>query len=179
MIDARVFLLAAGRGRRAGGPKAWRAWEGTTLLEAQLAFLVPLVGKGNVFVSIQREWETRCAALGSGARFTAANPDLPALASLQALLREAPKGRGFVLHVDMPVFDEAVWHALAAKDVDAAPVFDGRRGHPVLLAPDTLAAVSRLDGVRDRLDVFLRGRPVAEVSVGTEAVLANLNGAPA
>ena len=45
---ARVLLLAAGRGRRSGGPKAWRPYEGTTLLEAQLSFFRGLVGEKNI-----------------------------------------------------------------------------------------------------------------------------------
>ena len=179
MSQTSVYLLAAGRGRRAGGPKAWRPWEGRTLLEAQLEFLAAIAAPERTFVSIQAEWRTRCRALAPRARWVAVDPDAPALASLQALLRESGAAAGYVLHVDMPVFDRAVWSALAAAGGDAVPVLGGRRGHPVLLSAATLGSALRLDPARDRLDVFLRTRPVAVVSVAVESVLANLNGAPA
>ncbi len=63
MTGARVLLLAAGRGRRSGGPKAWRPYEGTTLLEAQLSFFRGLVDDKNISIAIQQDWRERCSAL--------------------------------------------------------------------------------------------------------------------
>jgi CTP:molybdopterin cytidylyltransferase MocA len=105
----------------------------------------------------------------------AADPDAAPLASLQALLAATPRSRSFILHVDMPVFDLRVWTALAAAGGDAVPAFEGRRGHPVLLSAAALDEVSRLDAETERLDVFLRGRKIAEVPVATDVILANLN----
>ncbi len=178
MSAVRVRLLAAGHGRRAGGPKAWGPYAGKTLLEAQLGFLSTVTAPENVDIAIQKEWLERCRGLSPRVNWIAADPDGSPLASLQALLASTPSARSFVLHVDMPVFDLRVWRALEAADGDAAPAFDGRRGHPVLLTSETLAAVTRLDPVTDRLDVFLRGRAVTEVPVATDVILANLNETP-
>lgn len=178
MSGARVRLLAAGRGRRAGGPKAWGPYAGSTMLEAQLGFLATVTAPENVDIAIQGEWLERCRGLSSRVNWVPADPEGAALASLQALLRSSPSSRGFVVHVDMPVFDLRVWKALEAAGGDAVPVHEGRRGHPVLLTAETLDEVSRLDPASGRLDEFLRGRRVAEVNVDTDVIFANLNEAP-
>ncbi|MDE2490742.1 MAG: nucleotidyltransferase family protein [Elusimicrobia bacterium] len=176
MTGARVLLLAAGRGRRAGGPKAWLPYEGKTLLEAQLGFLSGLVGEGGLSVAIQPEWRARAAALSPRVLWVGADPDAPPLDTLRRLVAASPPARSFVLHVDMPVFDRAVWEALWASHAPAAvPDFGGRRGHPVLLSCAALADVARLDPAKDRLDAFLRARGAAAVPVAADSVLLNLN----
>lgn len=171
----RVRLLAAGRGKRAGGPKAWGPYAGKTMLEAQLGFLSTVTPPENIDIAIQGEWLDRCRALSPRVNWVAVDPDAAPLASLQALLKASPRARSFVLHVDMPVFDLRVWKALEAVPGDAVPAYEGKRGHPVLLAPETLDEAARLDPKTGRLDELLRGRPVTEVSVPTDVILANLN----
>lgn len=176
---ARLLLLAAGNGRRAGGPKAWRRHEGSTLLEAHLRFFGGLLGPGSLSVAIQEEWRARCAALSPETVWVAADPEAPPLASLQRLIAASSSSRSFVLHVDMPVFEPQVYEALSAASGEAAvPVFGGRRGHPVLLAPGVLAEVSRLDPRTGRLDAFLRARGALEVPVATGAIHSNGNREP-
>lgn len=175
MKDARVRLLAAGRGRRAGGPKAWGTYGGKALLEVQLGFLATVTAPENIDIAIQGEWLERCRALSPRVNWIPADPEGTALSSLQALLAASPRSNGFVIHVDMPVFDLRVWKALEAAGGDAVPVHEGRRGHPVLLTAETLDEASRLDPATGRLDEFLRGRTVAEVPVSTDVILANLN----
>ncbi len=178
MSAPRVRLLAAGHGKRAGGPKAWGPYAGKTLLEAQLGFLSTVTAAENIDIAIQKDWLERCRALSPRVNWIAADPDASPLASLQTLIAATPRGNSFILHVDMPVFDLRVWRALESAGGDAAPAHEGRRGHPVFLTADTLDAVTRLDPKTDRLDVFLRSRKVAEVPVSTDVILANLNEAP-
>jgi CTP:molybdopterin cytidylyltransferase MocA len=173
MSGVRVRLLAAGRGRRAGGPKAWGPYGGKTLLEAQIGFLATVTAPENVDIAIQAGWLERCRALSARVNWVAADPEGTALGSLQALLAASPRARSFVIHVDMPVFDLRVWKALAAAEGDAVPVHEGRRGHPVLLS--ARLTVARLDPATGRLDLFLRGRAVLEVPVNTDVIFANLN----
>ena len=176
MNGARVLLLAAGRGRRAGGPKAWRPYEGTTLLEAQLNFFRGLVGDKNISIAIQNDWRERCAVLSPDATWVTADPDAYPLGSLQKLVSASPAARSFVLHVDMPVFLRSVYEDLWKTSADAvAPTFGGHRGHPVLLTPKALAEISSLDPARDRLDFWLRGHRVVEAPVATGVVHLNLN----
>lgn len=178
MSGLRVRLLAAGRGRRAGGPKAWGAYAGKTLLEAQLGFLATVTAPENVDIAIQAEWLERCRALSPRVNWVGADPEGTPMGSLQALLKATPRGRSFVIHVDMPAFDLRVWRALESGDGDAVPVYEGRRGHPVLLSAETLDEVMGLDPVSGRLDEFLRGRKITEVPVNTDVIFANLNEVP-
>ena len=175
MSGLRIRLLAAGRGKRAGGPKAWGPYAGKTLLEAQLGFLATVTEPESLDVAIQAEWMERCRALSPRVNWIAADPDGTPLSSLQKLIAATPRGRSFIVHVDMPVFDLRVWRTLEKAAGDAAPLHEGRRGHPVLLGADTLDAVARLDPATDRLDLFLRGRAVTEVPVVTDVIFANLN----
>ncbi len=175
MNALRVRLLAAGLGQRAGGPKAWGPYGAKTLLEAQLGFLATVTAPENIDIAIQGEWLERCRALSPRVNWVAADPEGTPLSSLQTLLKATPRARSFIIHVDMPAFDLRVWRALAAAEGDAVPVHEGRRGHPVLLPAATLDEVALLDPATGRLDVFLRGRAVAEVSVATDVILANLN----
>ncbi len=175
MNAPRVLLLAAGHGRRAGGPKAWAPCGGATMLEAHLAFLDNLVGPAKVTVSIQRPWLDRCLGLSGQVRWVPVDPDASPLASLQALIRAGRVERSFVYHVDMPVFDPSVFEKLAAAPGDAVPSFRGKRGHPVLLGVPTLLDVLRLNPADDRLDEFLGRRGIADVPVESELILRNDN----
>lgn len=176
-IPAQVFLLAAGRGRRAGGPKAWRDVDGKPALARHLEGLLPLFAGASA--SVQADWLDRCRALSARVRWVPVDPDLPALASVQALVRSRPTDEpGFLYHVDMPVFQAALFEALLAglAGVEACvPVHEGRRGHPVLLSPSLYGPLAALDPAQDRLDEFLRSRRVAEVKTPDAAVLENRN----
>lgn len=176
MIASRVLLLAAGHGRRAGGPKVWRQHDGTTLLEAQLRFFDGFLGPGALSITIQDEWRSRCTALSPKTVWVSVDPDASPLSSLQKLIAASPAVRSFVLHVDMPIFEREVYEALWKTEADVVvPVFNGHRGHPVLLGLGVLAELARLDPAQDRLDVFLRGRAVVEAPVATGAIHRNLN----
>jgi CTP:molybdopterin cytidylyltransferase MocA len=183
-VKAAALLLAAGRGRRAGGPKAWLQWEGLTLLERQLRFLCGHFEAGRIAISIQEPWLARARALDGGVRWTPVDPDAPMLAAVQALLRAAGPGPAFLHHVDMPVWEAELFEALdaAARAWPAAaacmPVHAGRRGHPVLLTERAAADVLALDPARDRLDAWLRTARAREVPVDSPCVLENWNAGP-
>jgi CTP:molybdopterin cytidylyltransferase MocA len=150
--------------------------DGRPALEVHVEFFERLMGAGSVSASIQGEWADRCRALSLSTRWVPADPDAPALDSLKRMIAASPLSRSFVLHVDMLVHDAAVYRRLWETEGEAVvPMSRGRRGHPVLLGPAALAEVSALDGLTGRLDVYLRGRNVAEVEVEDAAVLVNAN----
>jgi len=176
MNGARVLLLAAGRGKRAGGPKAWAIHGGKPLLERHLDFFGGLVGPSRISVAIQEEWRARCEALSPETVWVGADPDAAPLDSLQRLIKASPQARSFILHVDMPVFDETIYESLWKGSGDAVvPAFGGRRGHPVLLSPSAMNEIMRLDPAKDRLDVWLHGRAIQEVMVNDDSIHRNLN----
>ncbi|MDD5627713.1 MAG: NTP transferase domain-containing protein [Elusimicrobia bacterium] len=176
-----AYLLAAGRGRRAGGPKAWRLCEGRPLVERQLDFLRRLFPARSVAVSIQGEWLERCRALEPRAAWVPVDPDAPALAAVLALARALPMRRWtFLYHVDMRVWEPGLFRLLAARTVRiraeaVVPVQGGRRGHPVLLSPRLRDGLLALDPARDRLDLWLRARRVAEAGVTYPCIHDNWN----
>ncbi|MFH2201548.1 MAG: nucleotidyltransferase family protein [Elusimicrobiota bacterium] len=185
MSGFNVYLLAAGRGRRAGGPKAWLTHEGMPLLEKQVRFLLGRCAPARVAVTVQEEWLPRCRAeLHAEVRWTAVDPDAQPLRSLQALLAAAPvTGWTFLYHVDMPVWDDRLFDQLQERvpEAEAAgaeavvPVKDGRGGHPILLSPDACGALGALDPDNDRLDYWLRNRRVDRAAVPFAAIHENWN----
>lgn len=179
MNGARVLLLAAGHGKRAGGPKAWMEVAGKPLLQDHVEFFSRRLGASSLSVAIQPDWLDRCRSLSKEVLWTTADPDAYPLDSLQRLIAASPLVRSFVLHVDMPVFDVSVYETLWSETNDAiVPVFDGRRGHPVLLAPSALTEITKLNSKSDRLDSWLRSRHVLEVPVSTDVIFKNINEKP-
>jgi CTP:molybdopterin cytidylyltransferase MocA len=181
LVSLQVYLLAAGRGRRAGGPKAWRDCAGRPLLERQLDFLRGLFPAPSIAVSIQADWLERCRALEPAAVWVPVDAEAPALTSVLALARALPLTRpAFLYHVDMRAWEAEVFGILAergaAGGADAVvPVEGGRRGHPVLLLPQIEDGLLVLDPERDRLDVWLRSRSLAEMEVPCPCIHDNWN----
>src|SRR6266550_3520810 len=113
---SQVYLLAAGNGRRAGGPKAWLEHDGKSLLERQMEFLINRFPARNIAVSIQAPWLERCKELNSSARWVAVDAQASPLASLQCLLKLSPlREPGFLYHVDMPVWEPELFDQLEAS----------------------------------------------------------------
>jgi molybdenum cofactor cytidylyltransferase len=176
MTGARVLLLAAGRGSRAGGPKAWKPFGEKTMLEAHLEFFGRLVGPESLSVAIQPEWRGRCFKLSRRTAWVDADPEGQAMDSLRSLIAGSPPARSFILHVDMPIFDPKIYAALWDESADAvAPTFGGRRGHPVLLSAALLQELARPNPACDRLDAFLRARAVLEVAADSALIHRNMN----
>lgn len=151
-------MLAAGEGSRFGGAKLTHPWRGGRLIDGALAsaFAAPaasvtiVTGADPGVAEAARAFAER---RGEGARLRIVHCADYA-EGLGASLRTGvaslpPSARGlFVFLGDMPAVPAAILPALAAA-VDAgapaaAPVFEGRRGHPVLfsagLAPSLLGA---------------------------------------
>ena len=63
---------------------------------------------------------------------------------------------------DEPLITPAVVELLAAADGGTRAVYDGRPGHPVVLGPDEILALTSLSGDRGARDL-LRGGPTIEV----------------
>lgn len=178
----RAYLLAAGRGERAGGPKAWLEFDGKSLLRRQLDFLTGLFDPREVAVSIQPGWLGRCRALHQEVLWVPVDSRTSPLASLQALLTRAPPDAwAFVYHVDMPLWKPGLFKGmeaaipLARRAAAVVPVHGGRRGHPALLSPAAMSLLSALNPARDRLDHWLRGAEVHEVEAAAPCIHANWN----
>jgi CTP:molybdopterin cytidylyltransferase MocA len=182
--DQVAIVLAAGRGRRMGTPKAlmqvasrpWWQWQAERLREA---------GVPDLWVVSP---EARRAISGGGRepiRMVEGDPEAPQFESFLAGVRElrasaeGPPEGVFVLPVDVPAPGKRVWQTVCEAGRVAVPMAEGVHGHPLFLAWDWLEEVlrDRPDHARAsqlRLDALIA--PVATyVEVHDPSVAVNLN----
>jgi CTP:molybdopterin cytidylyltransferase MocA len=153
------IILAAGESRRMGRTKALLDWRGVTVLEHMTALLGEVAEPVIAVLGYNAE-EIR----GLGVRATLVvnpNPERGMLSSLQSGLGAVPPDAGAVLFtpVDYPAVSPATIRALAAAAGTAPlaiPVFEGRRGHPVLIARPLMEELLALPQQARASDVIRR-----------------------
>jgi molybdenum cofactor cytidylyltransferase len=165
-----AVVLAAGQARRFGGGKLTAPWGPGVLLDGALAaaFAAPVRGvtvvTGAEAAAVEAAARACAERAGEGARLRIVHAPEHAegmAASLRAGIASLPLDAegAFVFLGDMPRAPTAVLRPLAQAIADghaaAAPVFQGRRGHPTVFAralfPD-LVALSGDQGARAVLD---------------------------
>jgi CTP:molybdopterin cytidylyltransferase MocA len=178
-----LVLLAAGRGTRAGGPKAWRAIRQRPFVAFQLE-RVRRSFHGPIRVVLGREAaierDLACLGLDAQTDVVLADDDATMFASLRAGLCDVV-GRALVHPIDCPW--PSATHTVLADAMDAhpnaraaMPTWNDRGGHPVLLSAPLVASIHDLDPT-SRLDHVLRGLggSCLRVPVAQADVLRNLN----
>jgi molybdenum cofactor cytidylyltransferase len=150
-----ALVLAAGSASRFGGGKLTADYAGRPLLHHALAAArAAPVASVTVVTGSDAEAVAACArAFDPAIRLAHAADHAEGMAaSLRAGIASLPDGTtaAFVFLGDMPRVPHAVLEPLAAAvragAPAAAPVFQGRRGNPVVLAKAVFAAVSALEG---------------------------------
>jgi nicotine blue oxidoreductase len=177
LADHRVLVLAAGRGRRMGGPKALMTVDGEAWWRRQERVFASAGVRSLWVVSTVVEEALRSAPEGPAARVVA-DGDAPMFESVLAGVRalaQAPPAGVFVLPVDVPAPERATLARLAAASPVAVPRCAGATGHPVRLAwgwvrEHLLAG----EPAARRLDLLIEP-DAASVDVEDDAVLLNLN----
>jgi molybdenum cofactor cytidylyltransferase len=182
------IVLAAGRSRRMGRPKAFLEIGTETFLERAIASLSG--GGCDPVVVVTGPAELPEPALiarlarASGAR-TCSNPEPRSeqIDSLRAALRELPDGvlAAVVLPVDVPVSGPSAVSSVIGRFRDSAgslivPTFDGRRGHPILIAARLFPEILQEDlpeGVRSL--IRSHESDLGEVPVDDPAVLLDVD----
>ena len=170
------MILAAGAGRRYGGPKALVTFQGSLLVQRAAETLAE-AGCAPIVVVVGAEAQ-RVRAAAPGLDY-ADNPDwatgmASSLRAGLAALRDSPAEAAVVLLVDMPGVTPAAVRRITADTTPQSLVMGGygdRRGHPVLLGRDHWAGVAATAsgdrGARDYLrahDDQVRVVPVADVA---------------
>jgi molybdenum cofactor cytidylyltransferase len=156
------LLLAAGEGKRFGGPKQLARVDGRPLVEHALR---ALAGLDRVVVVLgARAEEIRAGAdLGGADVVVCADWAEGMGASLRAGLAALDGAEEVVIALgDQPFITPAVVARVRAVPGDAArAVYNGRPGHPVVVRGALLARARELRG-----DKGFRGVPMAEVECG-------------
>ncbi len=173
-----TLVLAAGRSTRMGQPKALLSYRGRTILEHQVTLYSIF---GPVWVAVNAELAPEVQLLGIPAPVLVMEDPAPGLFSTVrpcvARLR-CKAHRLFVTPVDCLLPDGAVPAALLAADPGAAPslapIFEGKRGHPVLLLPEAISKVAE-ESNQARFDEVLSHMGVADIPVEEALIHLNIN----
>ncbi|MGI8840954.1 MAG: nucleotidyltransferase family protein [Caulobacteraceae bacterium] len=160
-----AIVLAAGAGTRFGGGKLTAPWRGGLLIDGALAAAFAAPVRSVVVVTgadpaVGPAARAFAAGRGEAARLRlvhAADHADGMAASLRAGIESLPPDTAgaFVFLGDMPAIPTAILqplaNAMAGGAQAAAPVFEGRRGHPVLFGRalfDALGALTGDEGAR-------------------------------
>ncbi len=177
-----VLVLAAGRGKRMGGPKALMTVHGRAWWLTQRE-RIARTGLRDLWV-VSDEVHNVIHNDGHAPEMIITDATAPMFASIIVGLRalaDDPPSAVYVLPVDVPMCSVMTSNALRQRsDCPSAPVYDGHAGHPVRL-PWAFIETDILEQAHDeqwvtsaRLDHLLEGRCV-HVPVDDPAVLVNLN----
>ena len=155
-----AIVLAAGAGSRFGGAKLTAPWRGGVLIDGALAAAFAAPARSVTLVTgadprVREASRAFAATLGQTSRLRLVHAQDHAegmAATLRAGIVALPADTAgaFVFLGDMPLIPPAILPRLAAALARgaraAAPVFDGRRGHPVLFGRGLFAALMALIG---------------------------------
>lgn len=180
-----AIVLAAGAGRRFGGGKMLAPWRGAPLIHAALrsasaapvrSVTVVLGADADAVEEAVRAFPAPCPVQLVRAEDWA----LGLSASLHAGAAALPPGTlaAFVFLGDMPRVPASVLSPLAEAVLSgapaAAPVFEGRRGHPVVLGRELLAKLHTLTGDTGARRL-LEDVPIAEVECLCDGVVFDID----
>ena len=170
MISA--IVLTAGKSERMGSPKALLPIRGRTFLENILDAISGTAIRDAVVVVGHHEREIRERVSWPSVVF---NPDYEKgmITSFQAGIRALPGGisGAFLFLVDHPLIDSATIESMIghlAPNRIVLPVFQGRRGHPVLFASGILQEILALHSSQGA-NIVVRKDPARIIEVAVDA----------
>lgn len=179
--DQHVLVLAAGSGRRMGGPKALMEVGGRVWWELQRE-RIERTGVPATWV-VSPDVRAGMTAPGSiPVRMVDSSAQLPMFASfLRGIdsLRSHPPHGVFLLPIDVPAPERRVWESLCDQDRVSIPTYMDTRGHPIYLPWRWIEEVLRATPDSASISVLRLDRlvePVARyVNVHDRSVAFNLN----
>jgi len=179
-----AVILSGGASRRMGSPKALLAYQGRPFLEHLLdVTALPEIGVRRVVLGADAEPIAKAVPLELDEIVINADWEHGQLSSIQAGLRSLPTGTDGMLLclIDHPLISKELVQELIeqfykTKRLVVLPVYEGRRGHPVIFSAalyDELLQAPLETGAR--AVVWAHAHDVEEVRTNEEGCVLNLN----
>lgn len=180
-----AIILAGGNSMRMGRfPKPLLYIEGQTFLEREIgAFREAGINDVRVILNSRfysGAWKNVFDVLSQKADIVLNHhPEFGRMFSIRLGISEIPKPENIFIHnSDNPFIRKEIISSLLfchKPGYFTAPVFEGRRGHPVLLSRNIVERIEQLESTQITLRDVLKKFPANEVPVNTPDVLININ----
>lgn len=179
-----AVILSGGSSSRMGSPKALLSYQGRPFLEHLLEVTRhPKIGVRRVVLGAHAEEITRAVALHADEIVINEEWENGQLSSLHAAMRSLPAGTEgmLVCPIDHPLISGALVEDLveafyAARAPIVVPVYEGRRGHPVLFSAAVYEELEKAPmDVGARAVVWAHTKELLEVGTTEEGCVLNLN----
>jgi molybdenum cofactor cytidylyltransferase len=184
MVMLAAVILSGGASRRMGSPKALVSYQGASFLEHLLSVTRhPAIGIRRVVLGPDADAISQQVTLAPDEIVINKDWELGQLSSIHAVLRSLPAGtQGMLLcPVDHPLVSAALVDALVRTFLEThapvvLPMFEGRRGHPVIFAAAVYEELLRAPmDTGARAVVWAHKSDLQEVSTTEEGCVVNLN----
>jgi len=179
-----AVILSGGASSRMGSPKALLPYQGRPFLEHLLEVVQnPKIGVRRVVLGAHAEPITRAIDLDPDEIVINHEWEKGQLSSIQAGLRSLPRGTdGMVLClIDHPLISAKLVDALidqfyATRAPIVLPMFEGKRGHPVIFSETLYEELHRAPAdVGARSVVWAHAKEISELATVEEGCILNLN----